>query len=84
MPARIPDWPAERGKEPPPMSPSTLYLIERFLRRTDIPATKFGRMVAKDPRLVLDMRNGREVGTRMRCKIEHFMNNYQEERQHAA
>ncbi len=58
-----------------------LYLVEKFLRRTDIPATRFGRMVAKDPRLVADLRNGREVGTNLRCKIEHFMNNFNRETQ---
>jgi hypothetical protein len=55
-----------------------LFRVERFLRATDIPPTRFGRMVAKDPRLVLDMRNGREIGTNLCCKIEHFMNKYQE------
>ncbi len=53
-----------------------LYLVEKFLRRTDIPATRFGRLVAKDPRLVSDLRNGREVGTNLRCKIECFINNF--------
>jgi hypothetical protein len=80
------DWliPPKIRKGIAPMSPPTLYLIERFLRRTQLPPTKFGRLVAKDPRLVLDMRNGREVGTRMRCKIEFFINSYDGEIQDAA
>ena len=31
-------------------------LVERFLREKDLPPTKFGRLAARDPRLVLDMR----------------------------
>lgn len=50
--------------------------IEKFLRRTGMPATKFGRLAARDPRLVLDMRNGREPRRRMVMRVEHFMNKY--------
>ncbi|WP_144095312.1 hypothetical protein [Croceicoccus sediminis] len=50
--------------------------IEKFLRRTGMPATKFGRLSVRDPRLVLDMRNGREPRRRMVIRVEHFMNNY--------
>ncbi len=41
-----------------------------------MPATKFGRLSVRDPRLVLDMRNGREPRRRMVIRVEHFMNNY--------
>lgn len=34
--------------------------IEKFLQRTGMPATKFGRLAVNDPRFVLDLRNGRE------------------------
>ncbi len=34
--------------------------IERFLRRTDMPATRFGREAVRDPRFVFDLRLGRE------------------------
>ena len=30
--------------------------IEKFLREFDMPATKFGRLAAHDPRFVLDLR----------------------------
>ncbi len=50
--------------------------IEKFLRRTGMPATKFGRLAVRDPRLVLDMRNGREPRRRMVIRVEHFMNTY--------
>lgn len=52
--------------------------IETFLRRTGMPATKFGRMAAHDPRLVLDLRNGRTPRSRTEKRIEHFMNTYAE------
>jgi hypothetical protein len=53
-----------------------LRKIERFLRLHNMPRTKFGRLAAHDPRLVDDMRNGREPRSAMRKKVEHFMNIY--------
>jgi hypothetical protein len=53
--------------------------IEYFLRRHQMPATKFGRLAAHDPRLVLDMRNGREPRAAMERRVEHFMNDYAEQ-----
>jgi hypothetical protein len=35
--------------------------IELYLRRTRTPPTRFGRDSIGDPRLVSDMRNGREL-----------------------
>lgn len=54
-----------------------LHTIERFLKETAMPPTRFGREAVRDPRLVLDMRNGREPGERMKRRVEHFMNIYQ-------
>lgn len=56
--------------------------IEKFLRKTKMPATKFGRLAAQDPRFVLDLRNGREPRAAMEKRVEHFMNRYAES-QHA-
>lgn len=53
--------------------------IEQFLRRHEMPATKFGRLAAGDPRLVLDLRNGREPRPAMERRVEHFMNTYREQ-----
>jgi len=53
--------------------------IEQFLRRHDMPPTKFGRLAARDPRLVLDLRMGREPRPAMEQRVEHFMNKYQEQ-----
>ena len=52
--------------------------IERFLRQTGMPCTKFGRLVARDPRFVHDLRNGREPRTQTEARVEHFMNKYRE------
>lgn len=51
-------------------------LIERFLRDQNLPPTKFGRLAARDPRLVLDIRMGREIRPEMERKLRHFMCNY--------
>lgn len=53
-----------------------IMTIERFLKQTQMPATKFGRMTVRDPRFVLDLRAGREPGAAVRYRIEHFMNKY--------
>lgn len=51
-----------------------LRKVEKFLRRTGMSASTFGRLAAHDPRLVPDLRNGREPRMRMEKRIEHFMN----------
>lgn len=52
--------------------------IERFLRETGMPWTKFGRLAAHDPRFVQDLRNGRQPRAATAERIEHFMNIYEE------
>lgn len=44
--------------------------IERYLRRYDMPRTKFGRLAVNDPRLVDDLRNGRDPGPELCARIE--------------
>ena len=34
--------------------------VEKYLRRSDVPPTRFGREVVGDPRFVFDLRNGRD------------------------
>jgi len=53
--------------------------IERFLRTYDMPWTKFGRLAARDPRFVGDLRNGRMPRERTAERVEHFMNTYRED-----
>jgi hypothetical protein len=48
-------------------------LVERFLREQELPPTKFGRLAARDPRLVLDMRMGREIRPEMEAKLRQFI-----------
>ncbi len=52
--------------------------IETFLRRTGMPATKFGRLATHDPRFVFDLRMGRVPRSRTEIRVEHFMNTYRE------
>lgn len=47
--------------------------IEKFLRRTAMPATRFGKLAVGDPRLVRDLRNGREPRPKMVARIEAFL-----------
>lgn len=52
--------------------------IEKFLRRTGMAATKFGRLAASDPRFVLDLRMGRIPRSTTATRIKHFMHQYEE------
>jgi hypothetical protein len=50
--------------------------IEKFLRETGMPRTKFGRLAAGDPRFVGDLRNGREPRAQTEARIARFIHNY--------
>tara|TARA_R110000772_G_scaffold40132_21_gene94041 strand:+ start:4502 stop:4690 length:189 start_codon:yes stop_codon:yes gene_type:complete len=50
--------------------------IEKFMRETDMPWTKFGRLSVRDPRFVEDLRNGRQPGEKISQRVEHFMNKW--------
>jgi hypothetical protein len=50
-----------------------LLRIERYLRRTRMPPTRFGREAANDPRLVFDLRAGREPRRPLASRIEHYL-----------
>ena len=52
---------------------TVLGMIERYLRATRMPETKFGRLAVNDPRLVGDLRNGREVRPRTAARIAAFI-----------
>ncbi len=54
--------------------------IERFLREHDMPPTKFGRLAAHDPRIVLDIRLGREIRPCTAQRISAFIDGYSLER----
>lgn len=50
--------------------------IERFLRRTQMSWTRFGRLAAHDPRFVADLRNGRMPRAETAARVEAFMATY--------
>ncbi|MCP9222731.1 hypothetical protein MKP08_08235 [Erythrobacter sp. LQ02-29] len=45
-----------------------------------MPATKFGRLAAHDPRFVLDLRNGREPRSGTVSRIDRFMTDWRSAR----
>ncbi|HZG08244.1 MAG TPA: hypothetical protein VEZ70_04595 [Allosphingosinicella sp.] len=55
------------------MSRKLLRRIERYLHQTRTAPTTFGRLSARDPRLVFDMRMGREPRRNLRRRIEHYL-----------
>jgi hypothetical protein len=48
-------------------------MVDRYLRHTGTPPTRFGRQAAGDPHFVKDLRNGREVGSRLACRVQAFI-----------
>lgn len=50
-----------------------LWCIERYLKRTRTPPTRFGREVVNDPRFVFDLRNGREPGAALQARVRAFL-----------
>lgn len=62
------------------MERSLLQRIETFLRESAMPPSVFGRAAVRDPRLVSDLRGGREPGRLMICRVEHFMNKWRADR----
>ncbi|MEL6877549.1 MAG: hypothetical protein AAGL68_05555 [Pseudomonadota bacterium] len=50
--------------------------IEKFLRDHDMPATKFGRLAAHDPRFVLDLRMGRIPRAATEARTRQWMADY--------
>lgn len=49
---------------------SLLTAIDRHLRRTGMAETTFGRQTINDPRLVADLRRGRQPGASVRARVE--------------
>lgn len=60
------------------MSGGLVQRVEAFLREADMPVSVFGRAVVNDPRLVSDLRKGRELGNDMIDRIEAFMRKWRE------
>jgi len=47
--------------------------IERYLKASGMKPSVFGRTVVRDPRLVHDLRRGREPGTRLSARVRDFI-----------
>ena len=47
--------------------------VEKFLKNSDMPATRFGREAVRDPRFVFDLRRGREPGPRTIERVRAFL-----------
>jgi hypothetical protein len=50
-----------------------LTIVERYLRKRAIPPSRFGRQAAGDPRLVFDLRRGREPGPATVARVQAFI-----------
>jgi hypothetical protein len=47
--------------------------VEKFLRQSDIPPTRFGRIAMGDPRFVFDLRRGRDPRPRTIARVIAFL-----------
>ena len=47
--------------------------IEKFLKREDMKPTRFGREALGDPRLISDIKNGRELRDRTIARIQAWL-----------
>lgn len=50
-----------------------LSKIERTLVRTGMSATRFGRYAVRDPRLLHDMRRGRQLRAETEARVARFL-----------
>ena len=50
-----------------------LSRIERHLRRSGTPPTRFGREAARDPRLVFDLRLGRQPRSELAGRLATYL-----------
>ena len=47
--------------------------VERYLRRSGAPPTRFGREAVHDPRFVFDLRNGREPRPATAARVSAYL-----------
>ncbi len=50
-----------------------LQRVEKYLRRSGTPATRFGREAVRDPQFVFDLRRGREPRSRLVKRVHAFL-----------
>jgi hypothetical protein len=58
-----------------------LSRIERHLRRSGTPPTRFGRESVQDPRFVFDLRRGREPGAEISARVAAYLENHDRARE---
>ena len=51
--------------------------IHEFMYRHCMPASTFGRLAVKDPRLVGDLRSGRELRSKTVARVRAFMEGWE-------
>lgn len=51
--------------------------VEKFLRRSGVAATRFGREAVGDPRFVFDLRNGRDPRPQTIAKVRAYLEAFQ-------
>lgn len=50
-----------------------LHRVDRFLKRSGMSPTPFGRLAVRDPRFVSDLRRGRTVHPRLEARVDAFI-----------
>lgn len=53
-----------------------LDLIERHMRETGLSASRVGRMIANDSRLVFDLREGRQIGVQVAGRVDSYFSGF--------
>lgn len=54
-----------------------LRRVERYLRRSGMAATRFGREAVRDPRFVFDLRKGREPRARTLKRVSAYLSEHE-------
>ena len=47
--------------------------VEKFLRQSEVPPTRFGREAMGDPRFVFDLRNGRDPRPQTIARVRAYL-----------
>ncbi len=50
-----------------------LSVAERYIRKNKVSATRVGRESVGDPRLIFDMRNGRNLGAKIESRLSAYL-----------
>ena len=74
IPSATPE-PPKGGRQPQDgrYAAPILLEVERWIRQHNMSASRFGRLAASDPRLISDLRKGRDPSSRTIARIRAFM-----------